>query len=95
MCGFTFILYVFDNINCMSISFVSQAFGSGSLCGGYRDKSKSVISSYRHYTSLQKLLKETEDESQKIKDLIKNLKDEMTKYSTDKQKLEGKLMNAK
>jgi len=41
------------------------------------------------------LLKETEDESQKIKDLIKNLKDEMTKYSTDKQKLERKIMNAK
>jgi len=79
----------------VSISFVSQAFQSGSLCGGYRDKSKSVISSYRHYTSLQKLLKETEDESQKIKDLIKNLKDEMTKYSTDKQKLERKIMNAK
>ena len=79
----------------MSISFVSQAFRSGSLCGGYRDKSKSVISTYRHYISLQELLKEAEDESQKIKDLIKNLKDEMTKYSTDKQKLERKIINAK
>jgi len=79
----------------VSISFVSQAFRSGSLCGGYRDKSKSVISSYRHYTSLQKLLEEAEDESQKIKDLIKNLQDEMTKYSTDKQKLERKIIRAK
>jgi len=65
------------------------------LCGGYRDKSKSIISSYIHYTSLQKLLKETEEESQKIKDVLKNLKDEMTKYSTDKQKLERKIINAK
>jgi len=41
------------------------------------------------------LLKETEEESQKIKDVLKNLKDEMTKYSTDKQKLERKIINAK
>jgi hypothetical protein len=77
------------------ISFVSQAFCSGSLCAGYRDTSKCIILSYRQYTSLQKLLKKAEDESQKIKDLIKNLKDEMTKYITDKQKLERKIINAK
>lgn len=41
------------------------------------------------------MLNEAEHESHKIKDLIKNLKDEMTKYSTDKQKLERKIINAK
>jgi chromosome segregation ATPase len=68
---------------------------TGSLCGGYRDKSKSTILAYRNYTSLQKLLKEAEEEVQKIKDDIKDLRDEMTKYSTDKQKLERKIVNAK
>jgi chromosome segregation ATPase len=68
---------------------------SGSLCGGYHDKSKSIISSYKNYTSLQKLLKEAEKEAQTIKDLIKDLRDEITKYSTDKQKLERKIINAK
>jgi chromosome segregation ATPase len=79
----------------VSISFVSQAFRSGSLCGGYRDKSKSVISTYRHYISLQELLKEAEKKKKKIKDLIKNLKDKMTKHNSDKQKLERKIINAK
>jgi hypothetical protein len=41
------------------------------------------------------LLKEAEEEGQRIKDSIKNLRDEMTNYSTDKQKLEKKIINAK
>jgi hypothetical protein len=41
------------------------------------------------------LLKEAEEEGQKIKDLIKDLKDQITKYGTDKQKLERKIINAK
>jgi chromosome segregation ATPase len=50
---------------------------------------------YRNYTSLQTSLKEAEEEVQKIKDDIKDLRDEMTKYSTDKQKLERKIVNSK
>jgi chromosome segregation ATPase len=65
------------------------------LCCGYREKSKSTIVAYRNYKSLQKLLKEAEEVIQKIKDNIKDLRDEMTQYSTDKQKLERKIVNAK
>jgi chromosome segregation ATPase len=68
---------------------------SGSLCGGYRDKSKSPILAYKNYTSLQKLLNETEEVVQRIKNEIKDLRDKMTEYSTDKQKLERKIINAK
>jgi predicted nucleic acid-binding Zn-ribbon protein len=50
---------------------------------------------YKNYTSLQKLLWETEEEVQKIRDEIKDLRDEITKYSTEKQKLERKIVNAK
>jgi chromosome segregation ATPase len=53
------------------------------------------VLAYKNYTSLQKLLNETEEEVQKIKNEIKDLRDEMTKYYTDKQKLERKIMNAK
>jgi chromosome segregation ATPase len=65
------------------------------LYGGYRDKSKSTIFAYKHYKSLQKLLKEAEEEVQKIKYDIKDHRDEMTKYSTEKQKLERKVLIAK
>jgi chromosome segregation ATPase len=93
--GFTVTAWAFKCSNCSLISFLSQALRSGSLCGGYRDKSKSVILAYRNYTSLQKLLKEAEEEVQKNKDEMKELRDEMTKYSSDKQKVERKIINAK
>jgi chromosome segregation ATPase len=63
--------------------------------GGYCEKSKSTIFAYKNYKSLQKLLKEAEEVVQKIKNDIKDLKDEITKYSTEKQKLERKIVKAK
>ncbi|PNF41125.1 hypothetical protein B7P43_G04530 [Cryptotermes secundus] len=83
-----------NNLDCVTLD-GDQALRTGSLYGGYRDKSRSTILAYRNYTSLQKLLKEAEEEVQKIKDDIKDLRDEMTEYSTDKQKLERKIVNAK
>jgi chromosome segregation ATPase len=65
------------------------------VCGGYREKSKSTIFAYKNYKSLQQLLKEAEEEIQKIKNDIKYLRDEMTKYSTEKQKLERKIVKSK
>ncbi|XP_021919890.1 structural maintenance of chromosomes protein 3-like isoform X3 [Zootermopsis nevadensis] len=82
------------HLDCITLE-GDQALRSGSLCGGYRDKSRSTILVYKNYTLLQKLLNETEEEVQKIKNEIKDIRDEMTQYTTDKQKLERKIMNAK